>query len=305
MPIIAGNPQAPDWYTPEYQTQVRLQYQAKGYELRGAVTPPVKIDGEKMYFPFMGEGAAYEVNRNDASNPDNVEYSLVEQTWKHYEYQFAVNQVDLDKTTIGMVQGYAGVTARALGRKHTRVILASLEAEALPGDQIVGSYAAGLDLDAVAEAITRLYDNVEDDSEMAVCPLPHRAFSQLMTYKEFASADYVGTADLPFVKKSSMKIWRNCLFFTLPLRKGKPDPYFRIQNNTELDFHMWVPSSVGSGGLGDQVRSYVTWDNKRQGGGWDHKNVIGIGAKVLQAKGLVRLRMKSDSAIEFATPAGA
>ena len=43
---IPGNPHAPDWYTPEYNTQVRLIYQAKGYALKGCTTPPVKIDGD-------------------------------------------------------------------------------------------------------------------------------------------------------------------------------------------------------------------------------------------------------------------
>ncbi|TIX92511.1 MAG: hypothetical protein E5V24_13510, partial [Mesorhizobium sp.] len=113
-----------------------------------------------------------------------------------------------------------------------------------------------------------------------------------MTFKEFASRDYVGD-DLPFIKRANMKVWRNCLFFALPKRKGKIDPYFQI-TGVNLDFHMWIPSAVGSGGLGDQVRSYVTWDNKRQGGGWDHKNIIGIGAKVLQESAIERFKFKED-----------
>ena len=295
---IPGNPHAPDWYTPEYNTQVRLIYQAKGYALKGCTTPPVKIDGDVMYFPFMSELAAYEVTRNDVSNPDNAEFTLVPELWKHYEVQYALNQVDLDKTTIAMVGGYAQATARALGRKHDKVILKSLEDLVLTGSQVTGDYSTGFDLEAAATMITSLYDRVEDDSEMAVCPLPHLAFSQLMTYKEFASRDYVGE-DMPFVKRSSMKVWRNCLFFALPKRKGKTDPYFKTANTSDLDFHMWLPSAVGSGGLGDQIRSYVTWDNKRQGGGWDHKNVIGIGAKVMQAAAVQRFKFKDDSAINF------
>lgn len=295
---IPGNPHAPDWYTVEYQTQVILKYQARGYELKGCVTGPVKIEGEVMYFPLMGELVAYEVTRNDQSNPDSATMELIAQLWKHYEVQYAVNQVDLDKTTIGMVAGYAGGAARALGRKHSRVIFSSLEAEALTPAQIKGNYTTGFTLDHAATMISDLYDRVEDDSEMAVCPLPHTAFSQLMTYKEFASRDYVGE-DLPFIKRENMKVWRNCLFFALPKRKGKADPYFRIANATELDFHMWLPSAVGSGGLGDQIRTYVTWDNKRQGGGWDHKNVIGIGAKVLQPAAIERFKFKEDSVIDF------
>ncbi|TIL36220.1 phage capsid protein [Mesorhizobium sp.] len=295
--MIPGNPYAPDWYTPEYQTQVRLKYQARGYELKGCVVPPVKIEGDVMYFPFMGELAAYEVNRNDTSNADNAEFTLVPELWKHYEVQFVVNQVDLDRTTIGMVEGYAGATARALGRKHTRVIFSALEGLALPAAQIKGDYTTGFTLDAAATMISDLYDRIEDDSEMAVCPLPHTAFSQLMTFKEFSSRDYVGE-DLPFIKRANMKVWRNCLFFALPKRKNKVDPYFQIAG-VNLDFHMWIPSAIGSGGLGDQVRSYVTWDNKRQGGGWDHKNIIGIGAKVLQESAVERFKFKEDSIIDF------
>jgi hypothetical protein len=297
MSSIPGNPHAPDWYTVEYQTQVQLRYQARGYELKGCVTPPVRIEGQTMYFPLMGEMAAYEVTRNDQSNPDNTTMELIPHNWKHYEVQFALQMVDLDKTTINMVGGYAGSTARALGRKHSKVIMSALDAEVLPAGQIKGDYTTGFTLDHAATMISDLYDRVEDDTEMACCPLPHTAFSQLMTFKEFSNSQYVGD-DLPFVNRKNAKVWRNCLFFALPKRKNKPDAYFKL-TGVNLDFHMWLPSAVGSGGLGDQIRSYVTWDNKVQGGGWDHKNVIGLGVKVLQPVAIERFRFKEDSLIDF------
>jgi hypothetical protein len=297
MPI-PGNPHAPDWYTVEYQNQVILKYQARGGLLRGFTTPPVRIEGETMYFPLMGELAAYQVTRNDQSNPDNATMEFVPVTWNHYEVQYAVNQVDLDKTTVQMVGGYAEATARALGRKSDTVVLDKLEALSLPAAQIKGAYNTTFTLEFAANMVDDLYDRVEDDQEMAVCMMPHAAFSQLMTFKEFSNSQYVGD-QMPFAMRKQAKIWRNCLFFAAPKRADKSDAYFNIPATNQLDIHMWLPSAIGAGGLGAEIRSYVTWDNKRQGGGWDHKNVIGIGAKVLQETAVERFKWQSNSALDF------
>ncbi len=294
----SGN-NAPNWYTKEYQTMVRHYYQTMGFELTGVMTPPAKIEGSTLYWPYMGEFYAEEVTRNDASNYQNVAEDLIDQKYSHYEVQARRNLVDLDQTTIDGNAAHQRGMAFALGRKHTYLGISTMLAPA--GLTTAGSTAAAWNLTYASTACATLFDQVEDDSEAAICLLPHMQFQQMMSEPEFSSSDFTGP-DLPFIKKGFSKTWNGCHWMAMPKRKAKVDQYFPINNTDELDFPMFVPSAVGSGGpaVADLIRTFVTWNNQIQGGAWDHKALGAFGFKVLQENGIIKCQVKEDSAITYA-----
>lgn len=290
---------APNWYTHEFNRQVNFYYQSMGWELKSLITPPAKIEGSKLYFPYMGEFQAYKAVRNAASPDIHVSQDLLEITWDHYEVQRTSLQIDLDKSTIEQNAKMQMGMAMALGRLHTSQIVAKICADAKAASQNTGAYNTAWSLANASTAVATLFDRVESDAEMAICLLPYAQFQQMMAEPEFSSSDFNGP-DLPFIRKGMKKTWNGCHWYAMPKRKGKVDPIFPLANTTELDFPMWVPSAFGSGSGFNDIRTYVAHDIKKQAGAWDHKAVAGWGFLTLQVAGMQNCKVQETSAISYA-----
>lgn len=282
--------EAPAWYVEQYKSGVLYEYQSKGHTLAGTYMPPSRINGRTMHFPVAGKGEAVEMIIGSDAKPMNAGRSDVELVPKAYQAYEYVYQADLDRMSANENQVAQEQCAKAMGRKHDAVVYAALDAGRGTYGTVIGDFSSGWDLAKALAVADNLFDRDVEEDGMAYCGLPQRAFSQMMGFEEFSSADWV-RGDLPFQKVRRAKFWGGINWFTLPKALFP-------RTGTSLTFYAWHFKALGSGYNGEQLNTRVMWENPKTA--WGHNNWMDIGAKVLLGGtegGIIECRMKSDSAI--------
>lgn len=132
------------------------------------------------------------------------------------------------------------------------------------------------------------------------CPLPARAMSQLIFYKEWADANFIGTADLPFSQRmrQATKTVRGVHYIEVP------DAFFGLTPDAAADSfttYMWCKYSMGAETPWNQSAPSMTQHTDKAGSPWLIKAGMGGAALGLQAKGLKVLTF--DGALTPARPA--
>ncbi len=277
---------APAWYVEKYRRQVLHKFQSAGNKTMGTTTGPDRIEGKKMHFPIAGVGEAHEMKQGSDLKPMNAPRSTQEIEPKAWQAPDYVYQVDLDRMTANEVDATIRTGAMALGRRYDRVVIGACAAATIPNE--VGDYANPWTLQLALEACDALQDQDVPWDGNIFCPLPSRAWNQMMTYKQFTNSDYVGPMDLPFTKATDRKTWNGVHWYIM---ENKALPL----SGTNRDFFIWHRSAVGSGFNGDSLNVRITWENIKTA--WLINQWIDIGATVLLPEGVVKCKMKSDSPI--------
>jgi hypothetical protein len=175
--------------------------------------------------------------------------------------------------------------ANAIGRRSDLLVINELNANSLTtiGD---GTTAFGLVAAITACQILQSKDVYWDGQ--VYCGLPSLFWNQLLTYKQFSDAQWVGFNGLPYTKVTTAKFWNGVNWFLMP------DSYAPIPAANQLDTFMWHKSAAGYA-TNYEVRTNVTWENLYTG--WYHNNRFAAAAKLLLPEGAVRLRFASNAAI--------
>jgi len=282
--------EASTWYVEKYKSGVLMEYQSQGHVLRGTYMPPAQIDGKKMYFPKAGKGSARKMEIGSDLVPMNAGRSRVELTTEAYQAAEYVYQVDLDRMSANENAVAQQQAALALGRKHDSIIYDEIHAGTGTYGTVIGAFDAAWDLAKALSVSTNLYKRDVPEDGRAYCMIPQLAFSQMMGFEEFSSADWV-RGDLPFMKVRRAKFWGGVNWFT------GPDELFPTSTN-DVTFYAWHWMSIGSGYNGNDLNTRVTWENSKTG--WLHNNWMDMGATVLQGGttgGIIECRFQGNSAI--------
>lgn len=277
---------APTWYVQQWKDGVTHHYQSKGFTLKNCTSPPVKMDGEKMYFLVAGVGQAEEnVARGSTAIPFNSGREKVEVTTSKSRAFSEIYEDDLDQMTVDEMAVENKASAMALGRVHDKTIITALEAGAV---NEVGAYnvTAG-PAELLKMRATLMAQDVAVDEEYVFCAVDSVIWANLMTFKQFASADYVGPA-LPYIQAGLAKTWSGIHVFAvsdslLPVAAGP----------TERKFYMWAREAIGFGWVRN-LTGNVVWDNRKDC--WTHNMRMRIGSKVILPKGIVRGKSDYDLA---------
>jgi hypothetical protein len=195
----------------QFETEVHMSYQRMGSKLRNTVRT-TNVSGSTARFQIIGTGTATTKSRNGDVTTMELAHTYVETTMADYYAAEYIDKLDELKTNINERQAIATSAAAALGRKTDELIIAALDAGA-NSTQIhdTGSAVEKADVLSLFETVGNA--DMPDDGNRYVAMSP-AGFADLYAITEFASADFVGPANLPFAGGMSMKEFLGFKFFS-------------------------------------------------------------------------------------------
>lgn len=279
---------APAWFVEQYQRRVIHKFQSKGFKLMGTVMPAGRIEGTKAHFPIAGAGTARKKVRGQRATPMNASRSTVEailDTFEAFDYLY---HYDLSRLSVNEREVLQDTGANALGRAVDTELFDVFEATApTSGPQFVDGGTAGFGLDFALTMCSRLQAQQVNWDGQVYCPLPSLFWNQLLAYKQFNSADYVGP-DLPFLRTTTAKTWNGVNWFL-----GTED-WFNVPSSDKMDIHMYHKSAFGWAN-NNKLSSIWQWDNAL--GAWSIRMESEGADAALLSEGIIRGRFATDTAI--------
>lgn len=262
----------------QYEREVHEAYQRQGSKLRNTLRTTTGIQGSSVTFQKVGKGTASTKSRHGLVPVMNVDHSNVEVILKDYYAGDWVDKLDELKTNIDERQVIANAAAYALGRKTDELIIDALN-EVNDAGQIINAGGAGLTFDKILEAfeIHGNNDIPEDGDRMAV--VGWKQWTELMKIEEFANADYIGGADLPFTAATQAKRWLGTMW--LP-HSGLP------LDGNDIRSCFWYHKTAAGHAIAADVSSDITWHGDRA----SHfiNNMMSQGAGLIDELGVVIIK---------------
>ena len=266
-------------FTKQFQAEVHEAYQRHGSKLRPTVRSKTGVTGSSTFFPKVGKGTAAAKTRNGSVPVMNLEHAQIECILQDYYAGDWVDRLDELKADIDERSVIANAGAHALGRKTDELIIAALDTatrEAL-GTAPGTTDTDGLTKDKVLLAFEMLgaADVPDDGSRYAV--VGWKQWSQLLAIQEFASAEYVGSDELPW-KGTQAKRWLGALWM----------PHSGLTKSGSLRYCYFYHRTTIGHAAAAEVSTDVTWHGDRAA----HfvANMMSQGAVLVDDAGVVRMR---------------
>lgn len=208
----------------QFEADVHMAYQRMGSKLRNTVRTVGNVAGSVVRFQKIAKGSASTKSRNGNVTPMELAHTTVEATMADYYAAEYIDKLDELKTNINERQAIAQSAAAALGRKTDELLITAMDAGA-SSTQIHDTSSALEKADVLSLFETvGVADMPEDGNRF--CAMNPKGFADLFAINEFASADYVGDANLPFAGGMTMKEFLSFKFFsTSAVTAGKNMAY--------------------------------------------------------------------------------
>lgn len=235
----------------QFEREVHDAYQRQGSKLRATVRTVNNVRGSSATFQKVGKGTAMTKSAHGMVPVMNVSHAAVEVPLLDYYAGDWIDRLDELKTNIDERQVIANAGAWALGRKTDELIIAALSSVGA-GRKIVDSN-AGLTKDKVLTAFEMLGATEAPDDGDRVCVIGWKQWSELLKLPEFASADYVGSDELPW-RGVQAKRWLGTLWIP---HSGLP----RDANDIRSCF--WYHRTAVGHAAGSDVQTDITWHGDR------------------------------------------
>ena len=195
----------------QFESEVHMEYQRMGSKLRNTVRT-TNVTGSTARFQVIGKGSANTKSRNGNVTPMELAHTTVEVTVNDFYAPEYIDKLDVLKTNINERQAVAQSAAAALGRKTDEIITDALDAGA-NSTQIHNTSSALEKADVLSIFETFGNADLPEDGNRYVAMSP-AGFADLYAITEFASADFVGPANLPFAGGMTMKEFLGFKFFS-------------------------------------------------------------------------------------------
>lgn len=263
-------------FVKQFQGDVHEAYQRQGSKLRGMVRSKGNIVGYSTTFQKVGKGVAVRKARNAVIPPMNTDHSVVECYLEDWYAGDWVDKLDELKVQIDERQVVANASAYALGRKTDEIITTALEQT--PASQNAGGGGDGLTLEKILLGFEKLNTGEIPDDGRRFGVVGARQWNELLKIEQFANADYVSDADLPWKSGAAqVKQWLGIYWMMFT---GLPKT-----GNIRSNF-MFHGDSVGVA-WGLDVTSDITWHGDRAA----HfvNNMMSQGACLIDDTGVVRI----------------
>ena len=275
--------EAPVWFQDQWNSQVTLIYQQKGYMTQGMATGPTRVVGKQMHFPIAGKGQASVWTRGDEVKPMNATRGEVILSASEYDAGDYIYQYDLDRMAANELDTVHQTAAMALGRQHDQVLYNLMQAtDFTTVPQFFGTYTGTPMTPEVILAARRYLFNQDVPTEdgMLFCGLPPLAFDTMMQKNVFANGQWVGP-NIPFGDGMRRRTWQNIHFFELPV-------FLQSITGNNNKCYMWHRSALGTGFTGEAVKS--DFDKEVKSKRWWYQSTISAGACIIQKNGIAELR---------------
>lgn len=187
-------------YVQQYQRTMRILLQQMDSRLSGTTIPPVKMEGEYLYWERLGATEAVELSSRHSDTP-NIEpdHSRRRSTAQPYVWATLLDRADAGRMLVDPKGPYQEAARAAMNRRKDRIILAALGGTAyggksggtsiaLPDAQKVVHGSTGMTI-AKLLAAKQLLDEAEaPDERYFACPA--ESIIDLLGTTEVTSADY-------------------------------------------------------------------------------------------------------------------
>ena len=296
--------QAPLWYREKIRDMVRARYQSNGGFLDGTMA---RGDGGAgiIKFPVIGRVEAYElsgsIQKIQNTNPD---LSMVQVSVRDFEASAWMRVQDARRQGPNEQAAVGTMLSKAIRRKRDNLKFEALNTFAVGNAEVktIGDGSAAIDLLDALEAHSQIRGaGAEED---VWWPVTEALFDQFMMIKEFANADYIGSADLPFAKSAAIRkrTWRGIHIMTLPdehfvygtgaYGTGSAGNGFDVSGY--IDTYMWATDAMGNEAEWDQETPSITTHADYEGTPMLAKvGLSGNSVGILPA-GVKRIRVKSQ-----------
>ncbi len=257
----------------QFESDVHVAYQRMGTKLRNTIRRKVAVKGEDVRFQKYGKGTASTKSRHGQVPMMNVSHTVVDCPMVDYYAGEMIDDLDTLKMNIDERGLAAQAGASALGRKTDELITTAMDTTT----NEIAHDSAGLTKAKVHEAFETLGNADVPDDGNRFWVVSHAGWTDLMDITEFASADYVGTDQLPYQGGMTAKRWHGFLFF----------PFSGLDVATNIRKTFAYHTSALGHGIGKDVAQDVTWQGKEQG--WLVVNKMSQGSCLIDADGIVEV----------------
>lgn len=188
-------------FVQQYQSTMRMLLQQKDSRLEATTIPPVKMEGEYLYWERLGATEAIELPGRHADTP-NIEpdHTRRRSTAQPYVWATLLDRTDAARMLVDPKGPYQEAARMAMNRRKDRVILAALggtaysgksgsTSVALPSGQKVAHGSAGMTISKLLSA-KQLLDEAEAPQEGRYFVCPSESIIDLLGTTEVTSADY-------------------------------------------------------------------------------------------------------------------
>jgi len=188
-------------YVQQYQNTMRILCQQAESRLESTTIPPIKMEGEYLYWETLGATEAIEIPGRHSDTP-NIEpdHGRRRSTATPYVWATLLDRKDAARLLIDPKGPYQQVAKNAMNRRKDRVILAALGGNAfggktgattiaLPAAQKVAAGGVGLTI-AKLLAAKQLLDEAEASQEGRYYVGPAEDLIDLLGTTEVTNADY-------------------------------------------------------------------------------------------------------------------
>ena len=255
-----------------YDSDVHLAYQQMGSKLRGTCRTKTQVRGQDVTFQKVGTGTAAAKSRHGLVPTMNQAHTTALCTMADSYAADWVDKFDELKINIDERMAVAQGAAGALGRKTDYDIITVLDANATT---TVAHGSTGLTRTKVLDGFKAINDNDVPDDGLRYWVVGPKQWNELLTITEFASGDYVGGDDLPWLRGTQAKRWLNILFFM--------STQLNVASSIR-ETHLYHRSAVGHGIAAD-VTTEVTYHGDRAS--YFVNSMMSQGAVLIDARGAV------------------
>jgi hypothetical protein len=185
----------------QYQNTMRILCQQADFRLAGTTIPPVKVEGEYLYWERLGATEAIELPGRHSDTP-NIEpdHSRRRQVAQPYVWATLLDRTDAGRMLVDPKGPYQQVAKNAMNRRKDRIILAALGGNAyaghsggttvaLPAAQKVAAGGVGMTVGKLLAA-KQLLDEAEAPQEDRFFVHTSEDLIDLLGTTEVTSADY-------------------------------------------------------------------------------------------------------------------
>lgn len=260
-------------FVKHYEADVFQAYQRQGSKLRSTVRSKSGVVGSSAVFQKVGKGIAQTKARHGAVPVMNLERSVVEATLQDYYAGDWIDKLDDLKTESDERSVIVNAGAYALGRKTDEMIINQLASTT----NTIAADSLGLTLAKIQEAFESLSGNDVPDDGQRYAIVGWKQWSDLLTLKEFASAEYVGDDALPFVSTQAKK-WLGTLWIP---HSGLP----LDENGVRTCF--WYHKAAVGHASGADVESDITWHGDKAS--YFVNNMMSQGAILVDDEGVIAI----------------
>jgi len=186
----------------QYQNTMRMLCQQEVSKLESTTLPPVKIEGEYLYWERIGPSEAIDLVTRHSDTPNiEVDHSRRRSTTVPKVWATLLDRADQGRSLVELKGPYQETARRAMLRAKDRVIIAALGGSAwsgktgttevvLPATQKIAAGGVGLTIGKILTAIEMFgLADVDEETERYLLAAPQQK-TNLLNTTEVTSADY-------------------------------------------------------------------------------------------------------------------